>query len=157
MTQWSQNLFEKATFELLFSPLQFHKQSSELKNNLWNRYRCMEIQMRLYNEFGPIVYHMRLYYDLYSNIWIFHRNFVFESMTCLNMLLFPWCIAKVTQINSQSSAFLAYSWSLMFSLKNKYSLEYSNPTINLRLSLIWFYFHNKHKTMAENWHILNDF
>ena len=84
MTQWSQNLFEKATFELLFSPLQFHKQSSELKNNLWNRYRCMEIQMQLYNEFRPIVYHMRLYYDLYSNIWIFHRNFVFESMTCLN-------------------------------------------------------------------------
>ena len=100
MTQWSQNLCEKATLELLFSPLQFHKQSSELKNNLWNRYRCMEIQMRLYNEFGPIVYHMRLYYDLYSNIWIFHRNFVFESMTCLNMLIFPWCIAKVTQVNS---------------------------------------------------------
>ena len=100
---------KKSYIWIIFSPLQFHKQSSELKNNLWNRYRCMEIQMGLNNDFGPIVYYMWLYYDLYSNIWIFHRNFVFESMTCL---YFPGVLQTyfemVTQINFQSNAFIAY-------------------------------------------------
>ena len=59
--QWHNGVktfLKKPHLNYFFSPLQFHKYFSELKNNLWNRYRCMEVQMRLYNEFGPLVYHM---------------------------------------------------------------------------------------------------
>ena len=69
-------------------------------------------------------------------------------------IYFPGVIQKyfemVTKINFQSNAFIAYYW-LIFKSKN--SQEYSNTTINLRLYLIWFYVHNKHKTMAENWNM----
>ena len=98
--QWHNGVktfLKKPHLNYYFHHYNFTSSLQNWKNNLWNRYRCMEVQMRLYNEFGPIVYHMRLYYDLYSNIWIFHRNFVFESMTCLNTY------AYISLVNCKSS------------------------------------------------------